>query len=95
MNLTAASRHANTRCQQRGLSPLVVDCLLQFGEEVYDHAGGVIHHFTKKSLRRIEHTWGREPVRRLLHDHRDAYVVTSSSDGTIITTGWRDRRIPR
>lgn len=95
MSPADSSRHGAIRCQQRGLSPLIVDCLLQFGEVVHDHAGGMIHHFTKRSLRRVERAWGREPVRLLLQDHRDAYVVTSTDGGTIITAGWRNRRIPR
>lgn len=91
----AGSSHSAIRRQQRGLSPLIVDCLIRFGESVHDHSGGVIHHFSKKSLRGVEQAWGKEPVRRLLHDHRDAYVVTSTDGGTIITAGWRKRRIPR
>jgi hypothetical protein len=73
---------------------LVIDCLLRFGEEVHDHNGCVIRHFTKKSLRRIEHAWGKEPVRRLLHDQRDAYAVFSNDDH-VVTAGWRTKRIKR
>ncbi len=95
MSPFGSSRQSAIRCQQRGLSPLIVDCLLQFGEAVHDHSGGVIHHFTKRSLRRVERAWGREPVRRLLQDHRDAYVVTSTDGSTIFTAGWRHKRILR
>ena len=94
MNAAINSRHGAIRCQQRGLSPLVIDCLLQYGEEVHDHNGCVICHFTKKSLRKIEHDWGKEPVRRLLHDQRDAYAVLST-DGNVVTVGWRSKRIKR
>jgi hypothetical protein len=94
MSAQIMSRHGSIRCQQRGLSPLVIDCLRQFGEEVYDHNGCVVRHFTKRSLRKIEHAWGREPVRRLLHDHRDAYAVFASDDH-VVTAGWRRKRIKR
>jgi hypothetical protein len=77
-----------------GLSPLVIDCLRQFGEEVYDHYGCGIRHFTKKSLLKIEHVCGKEPVRRLLHDQRDAYAVFSTDDN-LVTAGWRRKRIKR
>jgi hypothetical protein len=92
MNSTTLSHHGSTRCQQRGLSPLVIDCLLKFGEEVYDHNGCVIRHFTKKSLRKIERAWGKEPVRRLLHDQHDAYAVFTMDDN-LVTAGWRRKRI--
>jgi hypothetical protein len=94
MSPVPMSLHGAKRCQQRGLSPLVIDCLRQFGEEVYDHNRCVIRHFTKKSLRNIEHAWGKEPVRRLLHDQRDAYAVFSTDDH-IVTAGWRSKRIKR
>jgi hypothetical protein len=94
MNQASMTSHGSKRCQQRGLSPLVIDCLRQFGEEVYDHNGCVIRHFTKKSLRNIERVWGKEPVRRLLHDQRDAYAVFSTDDH-IVTAGWRRTRFKR
>jgi hypothetical protein len=70
---------------------LVIDCLLQFGKEIYDHNGCVIRHFTKKSLRKVECASGKEPVRRLLHDQRDAYAVFSMDDN-LVTAGWRRKR---
>jgi len=94
MNPASFSQHAAKRCQQRGLCPLVIDCLRQFGEEVHDHQGFIIRHFTKKALREIEHAWGREPVRRLLHDQRNVYAVFSPDD-TLVTAGWRSKRIKK
>jgi hypothetical protein len=92
MNPTTLSHHGSTRCQQRGLSPLVTDCLLEFGEDVYDHNGCVIRHFMKKSLRKIERAWGKEPVGRLRHDQHDAYAVLTMDDN-LVTAGWRRKRI--
>ncbi len=36
LNLT---HHAQTRLQQRGIPPVVVERLLDFGREEYDHRG--------------------------------------------------------
>lgn len=85
--------HATTRSQQRGIQPLVVRCLLDFGERVYDHHGGVIIHFNKRSWRALETEWGRESIRRLFADHRNAYMVIDANDGTVITLGKRYKRI--
>jgi hypothetical protein len=91
MKPSSWSQHAGVRCQKRALSSLVLDCLQQFGQEVHDHHGCVMYHFTKRSLRALERSWGREPVRRLLYDQRAAYAVVAS-DGTVVTAGWRTRR---
>jgi len=85
--------HADKRLQQRGVPPLIIRCLRDFGERVYDHRGAVIYHFNKTSWRKLEGEWGREPVRRLFADHRDAYMVVSAEDDLVITVGKRFKRI--
>ena len=86
------TRHAATRMQQRGINPLIVQCLRDYGHPVYDHHGGIIYYFTKACIRDVERDWGREAVRRLVINYRNAYVVTAI-DGAILTTGWRTARI--
>lgn len=86
------SMHARTRLQQRGLPPLVVHWLDDFGREVHV-PGATIRHFDKRARRRLERTVGREPVRRM-HEYLDAYAVYGT-DGTLITTGHRYARIRR
>ena len=81
---------ARTRCQQRGLPPLVLHWLDDFGREVHV-PGATIRHFDKRARRRLERTVGREPVRRL-HEYLDAYAVYGP-DGQIITTDHRYQRI--
>jgi hypothetical protein len=77
--------------QQRGIPPLVVQWLEDFGEEVHDHHGAIILHFGKRAKRRLEQSVGREPVRRM-NDWLKAYLVLSM-DGIRITAGIRYRRI--
>jgi hypothetical protein len=76
--------------QQRGLPPLIVQWLEDFGSERYDGHGGLILFFDKRARRALERAVGREPVRRM-NDWLDAYLVVAH-DGTGITAGRRYRR---
>jgi hypothetical protein len=87
------TQHARTRCQQRGLPPLVLHWLDAYGNESHDGRGAVIRHFTREARRRLERDIGREPVRRM-HEYLDAYAVYAT-DGTLITAGHRYQRIHR
>jgi hypothetical protein len=85
------TEHARRRSQQRGIPPLIVQWLQNFGEEVYDHHGGRILHFTKRARRRLEREVGREPIRRM-HEWMDSYAVFSTDD-VLITLGRRCKGI--
>ena len=89
MNLVE-TRHASLRAQQRGVPPLVMQWLLNYGEETFDGHGGVIRYFTPQSLRRLERDVGRSPLKRLSEFLR-CYLVQASEDGAIITVGKRHR----
>lgn len=43
--------HAAIRSQQRGIPPLIMEWLDQFGEEYYDGHGAIIRRFTRTSRR--------------------------------------------
>jgi hypothetical protein len=83
--------HAEKRSQQRGIPPLIIEWLEEFGEQVYDHHGAVILHFTNKSRRKLEKAVGHEVVRRL-SEWLDSYAV-QSLNGNLITVGHRYQRI--
>ena len=85
--------HVRTRAQQRGIPPLVMHWLDDFGREVPAPGGATTRHFDKRARRRLERFVGREPVRRL-HKYLDAYAVYGPN-GQIITTGHRYQRIHR
>ena len=87
----ALTAHASRRMRQRGLPPLILDWLYAFGEEQHDGHGGVVLYFNKQARRRIERSVGRNAVRRLA-DWLNTYAVVSS-DGKVVTAGYRYRRI--
>lgn len=86
--------HASVRAQQRGIPPLIHHWLDQYGEEQYDGHGGVIRYFSRRSIRVLERSFGREPVRRMW-EYLDAYKVESSHDGGTITLGHKTKRLRR
>lgn len=88
------TRHATTRIKQRGIPSLIDQWLDQFGEEQYDGNGGVIRFFSHASIRSMEHSFGRAPVRKLA-EYFHAYKVESSHDGCVITIGHRTKHIKR
>jgi hypothetical protein len=81
------SKHANNRKQQRGIPSLIQYWLLDYGQETYDGHGTIIRYFTKKSVRRMEQDFGREPIRRL-SEYLNSYLI-ESIDGVIVTVGKR------
>jgi hypothetical protein len=83
------STHATVRCQQRGIPPIVVDLLLQFGHRQHDHAGAEIVYFDRRSRKRIESYVGG--LISKLSEHLDSYAVVA--DGMVITVGTRFKRI--
>ncbi len=74
MNMTY---HAETRCQQRGIPPLILQWLDLYGEEQYDGKGAVIRYFSRSSRRAMEKDFGRSPVKKLKGDHY-AYFIKRS-----------------
>ncbi len=84
-----ATDHAFVRAQQRGIPPLIQDWLLDFGDESHDGHGAVIRYFSKRTVRRLERSVGRLPVRRMA-EYLRSYLV-QANDGTVITVGKRHR----
>ena len=87
------TRHATARAQQRGLPPLIVDWLETYGARARDRGGAEIVYFDKASRRNLEREVGSQVVERL-RSLLDAYLV-QGDDGTVITLGWRFKRVPR
>jgi hypothetical protein len=83
---------ASIRSQQRGIPPLIREWPINFGEEVYDHHGAIIYHFTLDSRRKLERNFGREPVRRF-QEWLDAYALVSVDEGAVITVKKRYKKI--
>ena len=77
--------------QQRGIPPLILTWLLQFGKPRYDHRGGVVYYFDKNARRTLEREVGSKVVSRL-SDYLDSYAVSSTGDDTLVTVGHRYKR---
>jgi len=87
----ALTRHAQARMQQRAIRPEVLEWLLQFGREAFDHHGGVVLYFDKAARRRLARAApGAKELDRLAR----CYAVLSTG-GEVITVGYRQRRISR
>lgn len=89
-----STHHADVRAQQRGIPPLILQWLDEFGEEVYVGNGAVKCYFSARSIRRMEQAFGRKPV-QLMRRYLNSYKVESSSSGVTITTGRRTSRVRR
>lgn len=81
--------HGRIRCQQRGIPPLVLDLLLQFGCRHHDHIGAEIVYFDKKAKKRVESYVGG--LIGKLNEHMDCYAVLA--DGHVVTVGDRYKKI--
>ena len=85
--LAPLTSHARVRMQQRGISPAVLDVLLEYGREAHDHRGCLIVRFDKRSRRRAARALGRELFRRV-ERHLGAYAVIGPDDA-VVTVGHR------
>ena len=81
--------HAQARCQQRSLSPEVVDTLLAYGERKR-HKGADVYFLTKRARSRAAGALGHRY--RQLEARLNSYLVVSD-EGSLITVGRRYRRL--
>ena len=81
------TEHATKRVKQRGIPPLIKNWLIAHGKSSYDGHGAIIRYFNKESIRQMEKSFGKEPIRRMSEFLR-CYLV-QSIDGTIVTIGKR------
>ena len=88
------SKHASRRMQQRSIPPMVLEWLLDYGEEEYDGRGAILRYFGRRSVKRLERLQGR-PLMRQMKGYQRAYAVASCNDATLITVGWRTKKIRR
>jgi len=85
------SKHALLRCVQRGIDRNLIDTILDWGREEYDHRGACryfLGHTEKKKLAKDAPDLLRKYGRKL-----DAVVVMPTDHAAIITVFVRNRRI--
>ena len=88
------TNHSQLRNQQRCIPPIIHDWLSNFGEERYDGHGGIKIFFSQKSIKRMGKEFGHNFVCEN-KKYFSIYRVESSSDGTVITTGWKTKRFKK
>lgn len=91
--MNSMTHHARTRCQQRGIPPLIVDWLNAYGARTRANMGAELVWFDKDSRRRIRRDVGKQVVDRL-GALLDAYLILGE-DGVVVTVGWRYEHITR
>ena len=89
MNMT---NHARIRSCQRGIPPLIIEWLDEFGAVSYDHHGGRIRFFDRRSRKLLSKRFGKVIVDRM-GDLMNAYLV--EADGNVITVAHRQKHIIR
>lgn len=90
---TPLTQHARTRMQQRGITAVAIELLLDYGREAHDHRGCRVVCFDKRSRKRVARELGRELYRRV-ERYLDAYAVIAEGDA-VVTVGHRVARLPR
>jgi hypothetical protein len=86
------TQHAEVRLEQRAISPLIVDWLLDFGATKYDKHGAKLRFFDKSSRKKLTKIVGK-PIVGQLAKQLSAYIVTGND--CVITVGYRTKRIKR
>lgn len=86
------SQHATVRSQQRSISQMQVDLLMQFGTSQPAGDGASKLFFDKAARRRIRAYAG--PLAGVLNEHLDVYAVVSADD-KVITAAHLIERIRR
>jgi len=92
MTTPGMSQHIAVRMQQRGIPPLVIDWLRQYGDEAFDHRGASLRYFSRNSRRLLKRDVGAIPYRRM-SDYLDCYLVEAG--GQVVTTGRRYQHLSR
>lgn len=86
------SQHACLRSQQRGISRLVIDLLMEFGASEPSGEGTTKFYFDKPARKRLAAYAGS--IAPLLDQHLDVYAVVAA-DSRLVTVAHRFERLRR
>ena len=85
------SKHAAMRCAQRGIDKLIIDLILDYGRQDYDHKGGCRYFLGQPEKRQL--LVDSPDVMKKFGRKLDVVVVTTAKDPSIVITAFvRDRR---
>ena len=90
MNVTV-SHHAQIRMQQRAITADMLESLLDFGQVKFNGQGTEILTFPKKVVRHLKKELNHKVFMKI-ERHLNLYAIMSS-DGELITTGYRTKRL--
>jgi hypothetical protein len=90
--MTPCTGHASVRAKQRGISPLMIELLEQYGATARAVDGASIHYFDKRAMKRLAAHLG--PQFPAFREDLGVYAVISG-DGRVLTVAHRQRRIKR
>ena len=93
MTAPVLSYHAQRRMQQRAIPPCLIGWLFAYGRRVHDHHGAQIRFFDRAAKRRLADTLPAQELAQL-DQKLNAYLV-ESADGTVVTMGYRTKRMRR
>jgi hypothetical protein len=90
MNVTV-SHHAQIRMQQRAITADMLESLLNFGQVKFNGQGTEILTFPKKVVKNLKKELNHKVFMKI-ERHLNLYAIMSS-DGELITTGYRTKRL--
>jgi hypothetical protein len=90
MNVTV-SHHAQIRMQQRAITADMLESLLDFGQVKFNVQGTEILTFPKKVVKHLKKELNHKVFMKI-ERHLNLYAIMSS-DGELITTGYRTKRL--
>lgn len=90
MNVTV-SHHAQIRMQQRAITADMLESLLDFGQVKFNGQGTEILTFPKKVVKHLKKELSHKVFMKI-ERHLNLYAIMSS-DGELITTGYRTKRL--
>jgi hypothetical protein len=90
---TRQTRHAGARLQQRAIPPILLDWLIAYGARAPAGDGCERIYFDKQGHRRLQRDLGLWAYGRL-ETKLDTYAVVNR-DGTVVTAGYRVKRVTR
>lgn len=93
MTAPLLSHHAQRRMQQRAIPPCLIDWLFDYGTSAHDHHGAQIRYFDRAAKRRLADVLPAQQLAQF-DQKLNAYLV-ESTDGTVITMGYRNKRVRR
>jgi hypothetical protein len=85
------SHHAKVRMQQRAISEDMLESLLDFGQIRFNGQGTQILTFPKRVMKDLKKELNHKVFMKI-ERHLNLYAVMSS-DGELITTGYRTKRL--